>query len=298
MKKDIYYTSFFIFFFSFASIFSQTSNQTYFPSIIELSSKDPVFKQYCQDVELNYKKIAKEEDLFSFFYTYTPKSEDTLLSISSRCNIPYETIATINRISSIHSDVSNKTLYLPTCPGLFITQKPLTTIENLLILRTIENNQFSNYIINGETFYFIPNEKFSGTERLFFLNDKIRSPLPQGILSSKYGLRQSPITGKKLFHNGIDLAADLDTPVLACLSGTILECGYNDVYGNYVVILHDNNIKSFYAHLKTFASTKNSYVQTGEVIGYVGMTGLTTGPHLHFEIYISGQTEDPWKLIN
>ena len=60
MKKDIYYTSFFIFFFSFASIFSQTTNQTYFPSIIELSSKDPVFKQYCQDVELNYKKIAKK----------------------------------------------------------------------------------------------------------------------------------------------------------------------------------------------------------------------------------------------
>ena len=155
-----------------------------------------------------------------------------------------------------------------------------------------------DHIINDEEFYFLENQKLIGTERIFFLNDNIRSPLPNGILSSEYGMRQSPISGKDLFHNGIDLAAELKTPVLSCLSGKILECGYNSTYGNFVVVLHDDNMKSFYAHLDSFACKQDDYVSTGQIIGYVGVTGLTTGPHLHFEIYVSGQTKDPWKLIN
>jgi murein DD-endopeptidase MepM/ murein hydrolase activator NlpD len=62
--------------------------------------------------------------------------------------------------------------------------------------------------------------------------------------------------------------------------------------------LHDNNIKSFYAHLDSFNCKKNDFVATGQIIGYVGLTGLTTGPHLHFEIYYSGETKDPWEIIN
>lgn len=276
----------------------ETLNQQYFPEIQELNSKNPIFKQYSQDVENSYKNIAQNKDTYLMFYKYFTKEGDTLLSISSRCNIPYESIATINRIPSLHYDISDKYIYLPTVPGIFITKSSTTMIEKLLNLRNFEKSQIPCYNLNDDFFYFVANEKFTSTERLFFLNDKMQSPLPQGILSSKYGLRKSPISGKDLFHNGIDLAADLGTPVLACLSGTIFECGYSEVYGNYVVILHDNNIKSFYAHLEKFTKEKNSYVSTGEIIGYVGITGLTTGPHLHFEVYVSGQTKDPWLLIN
>lgn len=294
--------SFFFFLFIFSSLFSfeleEINSQSFFPEIEELSSKNPVFKQYSQDVENSYKLIAQNKICFPFFYKYFATENDTLLTISSRCNISYETLASLNRIPSVHADITNKYIYLPTSPGLFIPKEPLTTIESILNLRNFENLEYSCYNIDGELFIYLQNEKFSSTERLFFLDDRIRSPLPQGILSSEYGLRKSPISGKILFHNGIDLAAELNTPVLACLSGKIIECGYSEVYGNYVVILHDNNIKSFYAHLSSYTREKNSLVSTGDVIGYVGITGLTTGPHLHFEIYVSGQTKDPWTLIN
>lgn len=299
MKKYFFLVSLlFLLFTLHANNSTEAIYQQYFPEIQELNSKNPIFKQYSQDVENSYKNIAQNKETSLIFYKYFTKEEDTLLSISSRCNISYDSIATINKIPSLHHDISNKYIYLPTVPGIFISKDPKTTIEKLLTTRNFENSQIPCYNLNGEVFYFVANEKFTSTERLFFLNDKMQSPLPQGILSSKYGLRKSPITGKDLFHNGIDLAADLGTPVLACLSGTIFECGYSEVYGNYVVILHDNNIKSFYAHLEKFTKEKNSYVSTGEIIGYVGITGLTTGPHLHFEVYVSGQTKDPWLLIN
>ena len=274
------------------------SKTDFFPTITELSSKNPIFKQFSQDVEINYKKIALEKETNLMFYKYRATKDDTLHFIAARCNISYDSIATLNHISSIHSDISGKILLIPTVPGLFVPKNGISTIEKIMLCRNFDTSEILCYNINNEEFYFLENTKFDETERMFFLNDNIRSPLPNGILSSRYGLRNSPISGKPLFHNGIDLAAELNSPVLSCLSGKVLECNYNDVYGNYVVILHDNNMKSFYAHLSSFACEKGAYVTTGQIIGYVGLTGLTTGPHLHFEVYVSGQTKDPWELIN
>ena len=297
------FLSFFLFVLTIFSAHSQTStsintNNQFFPTITNLTSQNPVFKQYSQDVEQNYKNLATDKETSLLIYKYIPTKDDTLMSIAARCNISYDSIATLNRISSIHSNISGKTILLPTLPGLFIPKKSQNTIESLLLCRKFDKSEVLCYIINDEEFYFLENQKLIGTERIFFLNDNIRSPLPNGILSSEYGMRQSPISGKDLFHNGIDLAAELKTPVLSCLSGKILECGYNSTYGNFVVVLHDDNMKSFYAHLDSFACKQDDYVSTGQIIGYVGVTGLTTGPHLHFEIYVSGQTKDPWKLIN
>lgn len=275
-----------------------TIQVSFIPEISELTSKNPLFKQYSQDVELSYKNLALQKEIILFFYKYQVTQEDTLLSIAARCNIPFETIATLNRISSIHENIQGKEIFLPTAPGIFVAENPENTIEKIISCRSFETTEKMCYTLEKGIFYFLENEKLSSTERIFFLNDKIQSPLPTGILSSDYGLRISPITGKNLFHNGIDLAAKLNTPILACLTGTVVECGYSNVYGNYVVILHDNNIKSFYAHLSSFACQKDTIVSTGEVIGYVGVTGLTTGPHLHFEIYVSGETKDPLDFIN
>ena len=270
----------------------------FFPIISELSSKNPIFKQFSQEVELNYKNLALDKPTNLMFYKYCAKEDDTLHFIAARCNISYDSIATLNHLSSVHTALTGKTLLLPTVPGLFIPKNGVSTIEKILLCRNFDSSEILCYNINNEEFYFLENTKFDETERIFFLNDNIRSPLPNGILSSRYGVRNSPISGKTLFHNGIDLAAELNTPVLSCLTGKVFECNYNDVYGNYIVILHDNNMKSFYAHLSSFACEKGDYVTTGQIIGYVGITGLTTGPHLHFEVYVSGQTKDPWELIN
>jgi hypothetical protein len=297
-KKYVFFI--FVLLFIFSNIFSQEQKATQhiFPTIKELSSKNPIFKQYSQDVENNYKLLAKNGEAVLFFYKYHTNENDTLLSIAARCNISYDTIASLNRIPSIHSDIKNKIIILPTVSGIFIPKNPVSVFERILNCKSFDKSEVICYTVEESDFYFLENEKFDSTERIFFLKDDIISPLPNGILSSKYGLRESPITGKIKFHNGIDLACDLHSPILSCLSGKIEECGYNEVYGNYVVILHDNNIKSFYAHLDSFNCKKNDFVATGQIIGYVGLTGLTTGPHLHFEIYYSGETKDPWKIIN
>jgi len=117
------------------------------------------------------------------------------------------------------------------------------------------------------------------------------------VLTSAFGNRISPITGKEKFHNGIDLAAPLNSPVFACLSGTVSAAGSDDIYGNYVIINHDNNLQSLYAHLSRYVVQKGSLVAGGSVIGYVGVTGLTTGPHLHFEVKQNGVPLDPEEFF-
>ena len=96
------------------------SKTDFFPTITELSSKNPIFKQFSQDVEINYKKLAIEKETNLMFYKYRATKDDTLHFIAARCNISYDSIATLNHISSIHSDISGKILFIPTVPGLFI----------------------------------------------------------------------------------------------------------------------------------------------------------------------------------
>ena len=107
-KKFIFFISVLVF--SLSQIFSQEqkSVQKIFPTIKDLSSKNPIFKQYSQDVENNYKLLAKNGETVQYFYKYYTNENDTLLSISARCNIPYDSIASLNRIPSIHSDIKNK----------------------------------------------------------------------------------------------------------------------------------------------------------------------------------------------
>lgn len=281
----------------FLIVFSNLFGISHFPVINKLSHKDVIFKQYCQDVEENYKLYASGKSANQFFYEYTATDDDTLQSIASRCNITQETLATVNSISSVHESLKGKKLFLPTANGLFITKKPKSLIESLIAARHFDYKNFVCYNLNDIELYFILGERFTSTERAYFLNDQIRSPLPDGIVSSSYGLRVSPISGEQKFHNGIDLAASENSPVFSCLTGTVSEIGNSEVYGNYVVISHDKNLKSFYAHLNSYCVAKGQIVSTGSTIGYVGSTGYSTGPHLHFEIDLEGKKQNPWDYI-
>ncbi|MBQ5780867.1 MAG: M23 family metallopeptidase, partial [Spirochaetaceae bacterium] len=148
------------------------------------------------------------------------------------------------------------------------------------------------YIIGGDEFYFLKGERLSQTERAFFLDSSFVSPLPHGVLTSKFGSRVSPISGKEHFHGGVDLAAPSGTPVLAAKGGTVSVVGYNDVFGNYIILRHLDSMESIYGHLLSADVTKGTVVNRGQVIGKVGSTGASTGPHLHFEIRANGKAQD------
>lgn len=112
-------------------------------------------------------------------------------------------------------------------------------------------------------------------------------------ISSPFGSRIHPITHKRHGHKGIDLAAPRDTPVYATADGEVTFSGRNGGYGNFVKLNHRNGYKTAYAHMNRIAVRKGKSVKKGELIGYVGSTGASTGNHLHYEVYYQDKLLDP-----
>lgn len=118
-----------------------------------------------------------------------------------------------------------------------------------------------------------------------------------GSISSAYGYRVHPITGKYTFHTGVDFRASSGTPIKACAGGTVTVASYTAVWGNYVTINHGNGFSTLYAHMTHYAVSYGQTVSQGQVIGYVGSTGYSTGSHLHLSMYYNGSTVNPMSYI-
>ncbi len=118
-------------------------------------------------------------------------------------------------------------------------------------------------------------------------------PIPGAGITSGFGYRTDPITGAQGLHSGIDFGASCGTPIKAAGSGTILSAGWNGGYGNATIINHGGGLATLYGHQSQIAVSVGQSVQQGEVIGYVGTTGRSTGCHLHFEVRINGNPVDP-----
>ncbi|MBP3660508.1 MAG: peptidoglycan DD-metalloendopeptidase family protein [Oscillospiraceae bacterium] len=116
-------------------------------------------------------------------------------------------------------------------------------------------------------------------------------------LTSPYGYRTHPVTGQWKFHNGVDLANSKGTPIRAARSGKVTVATYGGTYGYYVTINHGDGYSSLYAHMTHYIVSKGDTVSKGQVIGYMGSTGRSTGPHLHFSIFYNGSTVNPMNYI-
>ena len=114
-----------------------------------------------------------------------------------------------------------------------------------------------------------------------------------GPVTSPFGPRTDPITGKSEFHEGIDLGAPYGAPIRAAAAGVVTFAGQMQGYGNIVIVQHPGGMETRYAHQSAMRVTKGQPVAAGEVIGAVGATGEATGPHLHFEVRLGGEPVDP-----
>lgn len=171
-------------------------------------------------------------------------------------------------------------------PGYAISES-----EDLVQLQDYQNRQMSS-ILTG----------------LVLLNNQERLPeLPIlwplkgeiGYISNVFGAGSNPFTGKPYFHKGLDISnARSGDPIIAAADGTISFAGYNATYGNNIIIEHGNGYTTRYAHLKTMAVKRGQSAPRGSMIGTVGKTGLTTGPHLHYEVLLAGKLTDPLKYLN
>ncbi len=126
----------------------------------------------------------------------------------------------------------------------------------------------------------------------------LRVPVDNAIISSHFGWRIHPILKVRRMHKGTDFAAPTGTPIFAAGDGVVVRIGQNGGYGNYIKLKHDRSYETAYAHLHRFARglRKGSRVKQGEVIGYLGNTGMSTGPHLHYEIIVNGVQKNPLKV--
>lgn len=116
-------------------------------------------------------------------------------------------------------------------------------------------------------------------------------------ITSPFGNRYHPILHKYLMHTGIDLGASYGTPIKAAESGTVILAGWVSGYGNTVVIDHGDGVSTLYGHQSKIAVKSGDPVAKGQVIGYVGSTGNSTGPHLHFEVRVSGKVQNPLNYL-
>lgn len=122
-------------------------------------------------------------------------------------------------------------------------------------------------------------------------------PVHEGYLSSGFGRRTDPISGRTAMHTGLDFAAPPGTPIFAVGAGVVTFSGRNGAYGNMIEITHGNGYTSRYAHAQRLVSKKGDLVQKGEKIATVGTTGRSTGPHLHLEIRRNGMAVNPARYI-
>ncbi|MCL2293606.1 MAG: M23 family metallopeptidase [Spirochaetes bacterium] len=298
--KFIFFAAAALFLVFLSPVFSSNSAFINYPQIETLNNSDVLFRQLASDINLSY-RVGRERLPISIF-RYSPRRGETLFSIAARLNLPYETLSTLNRISSINDFNTEREIIIPNQPALFIPEHPNSDIEYILRSRNEqENNKNSIFVFKAdgsrEKFFYIPNGRFNSTERAFFLNTFFRFPIERGRITSHFGYRLSPISGQRHFHAGIDIAAPSGTPVFAAARGVVVANSYDRIFGNYIIIKHPGSYYTLYGHLRKSFVTLNSQVNSGTIIGEVGSTGYSTGPHLHFEVRRGNVTKNPLNLF-
>ena len=270
------------------------------------SRANTIFKDYNSIVESNSKAISAGREPEIMFFLYKNTERFTFQGLAARCCITQETLATLNQIENAQDDIKGQTLILPVVNGIFIpVDRGINSVEVLLqenySTQTLTKDNIY-YNIDGRDYLFLRSKRFTPTERAYFLDSALRLPIDNDSfwVSSEFGKRKNPFSGQMKDHNGIDLAAAEGTPVYAIKDGAVYIAIENDAeFGNYIILSHDQGkMTSVYAHLSKITVERYQYVKKGDVIGYVGQTGMATGPHLHFEIRQGGKAEDPRKKLN
>jgi murein DD-endopeptidase MepM/ murein hydrolase activator NlpD len=234
-------------------------------------------------------------------YRYVPRDGENIFFLAARCSIPYSTLASLNRLNHQSTFAPGAAILLPSANGIFVPSEPGSDLELLLASTRFPPEEADSALVNigggqGE-FFFFPGHEFNATERAFFLHSGFQFPLRSYRLTSSYGMRKNPITGNLRLHEGVDLAAPAGTEVYAAGNGTVTEIGEDSIYGNYVIIKHADNWVSLYGHLQKVEVGLRANVRSGTLIGRVGSTGQSTGPHLHFELRQNGRARDPDKYL-
>lgn len=239
------------------------------------------------------------------YQEYTVKSGDNISSISKKYGLTnISTLISVNNISNAKQLRVGQKLKIPSIDGIIHTVNAGETLEGISAKYNCDysaildvNDMTSSLLQKGERI-FIPGKALDQSSLKKALGELFIKPIAGAYrLTSPYGYRADPFTGVRSFHTGIDMAIATGTPIRAAMDGKIATAGWNNVYGNYVIITHDNGYQTLYAHMQKYIVATGQKVTQGSTIGYVGSTGYSTGPHLHFSVYKNSKLIDPMTVL-
>ncbi|MDR2551685.1 MAG: M23 family metallopeptidase [Treponema sp.] len=236
------------------------------------------------------------------FSPYKIKKGDVLGELAKSSGLSIGTLISVNNIKNTRALQIGLTIRIPNQDGVFYTVKKGDTLGSIAAKYKTEadkvqvvNELFSDRI-NPNTTLFLPGAIIPWEEERQINGDLFLWPI-RGRLTSYYGYRRSPFSGGRSFHDGLDIAAFEGTPIKAAMAGRVTAAGWDNTYGNFVVITHAAGYKTLYGHMNSISTKSGVSVSAGTVIGTVGNTGLSTGPHLHFTVYKNGSSVNPRTLL-
>ncbi len=235
------------------------------------------------------------------FYTYKVKPKENFWVVMSKCSLDMDTLMSVNNLTSPFQVVPGTVLYIPNMRGVVIPGENIKSIYSILAAEKV-NIRYVKAVNKSESldkkFVFIPCGRISTIERSLFLGTAFFSPLQSGIATSGFGTRKNPFNDRRMeFHKGIDMGCHMGSRVHAARSGEVVFSGYEEGYGNLVIIEHEFGYRSYYGHLSRSLVKNGQQVKPGETIALSGNTGRSTGPHLHFEIRKNGRALNPMTFL-
>ena len=234
---------------------------------------------------------------------YELQPGDTLLGLALRHDLNMDTIVSFNQIEDVRLMRIGEVYDIPNRDGILYTVKQGDALSSIARRYGVEmnaildaNDMTSSSITPGEV-VFVPQARMDESELKLILGELFLHPM-RGILSSGYGMRNDPFTGIRRMHYGIDVVSPMRTPVKAARAGRVahVETQLGN-YGKFVILRHPGGYQTLYAHFDSFDVSVGQYVSQGQVIGRMGNTGRSTGPHLHFSIIRNGAFVDPMEYL-
>jgi murein DD-endopeptidase MepM/ murein hydrolase activator NlpD len=255
---------------------------------------DPQLKQLREEIKSH---LRQELPIDFKIYEYNIQNKEDFYYIMAKTYQDHSTLLSLNRILNqltIEDFKFNTTIFIPNSRGLF-SEKPIENHPKFIKIRL----KYSN-----KTIYFYPHLKefslyhndYQKQSNKFLFPISFYSKINKNIVTSHYGWRIDPITGKKEFHKGVDIKAEYNTPIYAPIDGIIIFSGEKKGYGN-TIILRNKNEKFLFAHLSRLNVKVKDRVKQGDLLGYTGSSGKSTGPHLHLEYIKNSKYENPLTLF-
>lgn len=246
--------------------------------------------------EDGFKSTLHEKETETKTFAGTTSIQTSIYSSAAKAGIPQSIVAEMIRVYSWNVDFQRDIRQGDKIEVLYEAE----TTEDGDVIK-YGNVLYANLSVNGKELPMYRFTKKDGSSDFFdpkgmsIKKTLMKTPIDGARLSSGFGMRRHPVLGYNKMHKGVDFAAASGTPIYAAGDGKITYAGRKGGYGNYIQIRHNGTLRTAYAHMKGFKKGigTGSYVKQGEVIGYVGTTGRSTGPHLHYEVLKNGVQVNP-----